>query len=83
MQPDDPLDWWEEEFRGYVDHNKDGPQAISMDLFFPGFSEVYGVPQHASDFALKDTTGSSHLLTNLSQLRTQKVCVEKYSAGYS
>lgn len=33
-----------------------GPQSISLDLRFPGAHAAYGIPEHASAFALQTTT---------------------------
>lgn len=35
-----------------------GPESISSDFTFKGFKHVYGIPEHADSFNLKDTTGS-------------------------
>ena len=59
MQEGDPAGWWEETFKGHTDSKPKGPQAISVDLSFPGFQHVYGIPEHAASFALKPTTGAS------------------------
>lgn len=32
-----------------------GPSSIGSDLCFHGFSHVYGVPEHADGFQLRDT----------------------------
>lgn len=48
---------WESTFSGSVDKNEKGPQSIGMDISFIGASEVYGIPEHATSFALKPTTG--------------------------
>lgn len=32
-----------------------GPSSIGIDISFPGFENVYGIPEHADDFALKTT----------------------------
>ena len=57
VQEGDPAGWWEEAFKGHTDSKPKGPQAISVDLSFPGFQHVYGIPEHAASFALKPTTG--------------------------
>ena len=39
-----------------------------MDFTFSGFDNVYGIPQHADTFSLKDTTGTDpYRLYNLGQ----------------
>lgn len=35
-----------------------GPESIGLDFTFEGFKHVYGIPEHADDFNLKDTTDS-------------------------
>lgn len=32
-----------------------GPSSVGLDVSFPGFENVYGIPEHADDFALKTT----------------------------
>ncbi len=57
MQEGDPEGWWEETFKSHTDSKPRGPQAISLDLSFPGFQHVYGIPEHAATFDLKPTKG--------------------------
>ncbi|CAG8521039.1 16051_t:CDS:10, partial [Dentiscutata erythropus] len=40
-----------------LNSNPNGPGSIGLDISFPGFSHVYGIPQHASSFSLKETRG--------------------------
>ena len=49
-------DMWEESYGGHTDSKPNGPTAIAMDFTFAGFENVYGIPQHAETFSLKDTT---------------------------
>lgn len=35
-----------------------GPESIAVDVSFNGFDHVYGIPEHADTFSLRDTTGS-------------------------
>lgn len=35
-----------------------GPESVGMDIIFPGSNNVYGIPEHADTFALKETTDS-------------------------
>lgn len=58
-QDGDPDGWWQESFNSNTDSKPKGPEAISLDLVFPGFDYVYGIPEHATSFALKQTTGVS------------------------
>lgn len=36
-----------------------GATSIGLDMMFPGSKHVYGIPEHATDFAIKDTRGGS------------------------
>lgn len=49
---------WDEKFGSHTDHKPRGPSAVGMDVLF-GSKHVYGIPEHASSFALKNTDGSS------------------------
>jgi alpha 1,3-glucosidase len=33
----------------------EGPESLSLDITFPGYEHVYGIPQHASSLSLKQT----------------------------
>uniref|UniRef100_K3WDY2 Glucosidase II subunit alpha n=1 Tax=Globisporangium ultimum (strain ATCC 200006 / CBS 805.95 / DAOM BR144) TaxID=431595 RepID=K3WDY2_GLOUD len=51
---------WEEHFGGHTDKKKFGPSSIGLDIAFPASDAahkrgLYGLPEHASDFLLKDT----------------------------
>uniref|UniRef100_A0AAV1T5H0 Glucosidase II subunit alpha n=1 Tax=Peronospora matthiolae TaxID=2874970 RepID=A0AAV1T5H0_9STRA len=50
---------WEESFDGHTDKKKFGPSSIGLDVSFHGSAEaprsLYGIPEHATDFVLKDT----------------------------
>lgn len=54
---DDPEGWWAENFKSHHDSKPKGPTAISFDLQFPGSRHLYGIPQHATDLALRPTMG--------------------------
>lgn len=51
-------DMWEESFGGHTDSKPNGPSAVAMDFTFAGSDNVYGLPQHADTFSLKDTTST-------------------------
>jgi mannosyl-oligosaccharide alpha-1,3-glucosidase len=34
-----------------------GPESVAMDITFPGFNHVYGIPEHATGLSLKETRG--------------------------
>ena len=57
MQEGDPTGLWEETFKSHTDTKPRGPEAISMDLSFPGVEHLYGLPQHADSFNLQSTRG--------------------------
>lgn len=57
MQEGDPEGWWEESFKSHTDSKPYGPEGISFDVTFPQAQHVYGLPEHATSFALKPTTG--------------------------
>ncbi|KAK9673187.1 hypothetical protein RND81_12G151800 [Saponaria officinalis] len=48
---------WEETFRSHTDSRPYGPQSISFDVSFYDADFVYGIPEHATSFALKPTRG--------------------------
>ncbi|CAN8264482.1 unnamed protein product [Cochlearia groenlandica] len=50
-------DNWEEKFRTHTDSRPFGSQSISFDVTFYDSSFVYGIPEHATSFALKPTKG--------------------------
>lgn len=37
-----------------------GPELVALDVTFPGFTHVYGIPEHADLMNLKDTVTTSH-----------------------
>lgn len=52
---DTQKDMWSESFKGNTDTKPFGPESIGFDINFPGFKNVYGVPQHTSPLSLKTT----------------------------
>ena len=46
---------WEETFKSHTDSKPYGPTSVGVDISFPGSRFVYGIPEHADDFALKVT----------------------------
>ena len=59
LQEGDPEDWWQETFKGHVDTKPKGPEAISLDISFPGSQHVFGIPEHAKALSLPATKGKS------------------------
>jgi len=57
-EAEDEPDMWEESYGGHSDSKPNGPTAVAMDFTFAGFENVYGIPQHADTFSLKDTTST-------------------------
>ncbi|MBW0472288.1 hypothetical protein O181_012003 [Austropuccinia psidii MF-1] len=49
---------WEETFGGRTDQKPKGPESLALDITFPGYSHVYGIPEHASPLSLKTTRAS-------------------------
>jgi alpha 1,3-glucosidase len=54
---EDESTWWDEAFGGNTDTKPRGPESVGLDISFPGFEHVYGIPEHASSMALKQTRG--------------------------
>ena len=46
---------WKEDFSSHSDSKPKGPTSVSMDYSFIGAKAVYGIPEHASSFALETT----------------------------
>ncbi|DBA85180.1 TPA: hypothetical protein ACH3X2_005892 [Trebouxia sp. C0005] len=63
-QEGDPEGWWEETFKSHTDSKPYGPEGISFDVTFPQAQHVYGLPEHATSFALKPTTGGNGSLSD-------------------
>ncbi|ORY06296.1 hypothetical protein K493DRAFT_252011 [Basidiobolus meristosporus CBS 931.73] len=55
---------WEEHWKGSTDSRPNGPSSIAMDITFPGFEHVYGIPEHASSLSLKTTRGGENAYTD-------------------
>ena len=47
--------WWEESFGGNTDSKPRGPESIGLDISFPGYSHVFGIPEHADSLSLRET----------------------------
>ena len=66
---EDEPDMWEESYGGHSDSKPNGPTAMNMDFTFAGFENVYGLPQHAETFSLKDTSSTDpYRLYNLGKV---------------
>lgn len=44
-----------ETFSTFTDSRPYGPMSVGMDIYFPNSDHVYGIPEHADSFSLKDT----------------------------
>ncbi|KAI5296509.1 hypothetical protein KEM52_001142 [Ascosphaera acerosa] len=55
----DESTWWDETFNGNTDTKPRGPESVALDITFPGYEHVYGIPEHAESLALKDTEAGS------------------------
>lgn len=47
---------WEETFKSHTDSKPHGPSSVGMDISFVNSNHVYGIPEHADSFSLKETT---------------------------
>lgn len=56
--PEDAIDdstWWEETFGGNTDSKPKGPESVGLDITFPGYEHVFGIPEHTGPLSLKET----------------------------
>lgn len=49
--------WWEETFAGNTDSKPRGPESVGLDISFPGYEHVYGIPEHTGPMSLRQTRG--------------------------
>ncbi|KAF2230933.1 glycoside hydrolase family 31 protein [Viridothelium virens] len=54
---EDESTWWEETFGGNTDSKPKGPESVALDVSFPGYEHVYGVPEHTGPLSLLQTRG--------------------------
>ncbi|XP_072545604.1 neutral alpha-glucosidase C isoform X2 [Salminus brasiliensis] len=54
----DSLGLWQETFQQFKDIKANGPSSVGIDLSLHGFVNAYGLPEHADELQLKDTSGS-------------------------
>jgi alpha 1,3-glucosidase len=52
---EDESTWWDETFGGNTDSKPRGPEAVALDISFPGYEHVFGIPEHATRLSLKTT----------------------------
>jgi len=55
IHEEDNDDEWTETFHSHTYSNKRGPSSVGLDFYFPGSYHLFGIPEHASTFALKNT----------------------------
>ena len=60
-------DVWEESYKSHRDSRPNGPTAVGMDFRFVDHEHLFGLPEHADNFDLDDTTqgGDPYRLYNL------------------
>ncbi|RDL38678.1 putative glucosidase 2 subunit alpha [Venustampulla echinocandica] len=56
---DEESTWWDESFGGATDSKPRGPESVALDITFPGYEHVFGIPEHAGPMSLKETRGGS------------------------
>ncbi|GAB7351072.1 hypothetical protein MBLNU459_g1548t2 [Dothideomycetes sp. NU459] len=54
---DDESTWWDESFGGNTDTKPRGPESVALDISFPGYDHVFGVPEHTGPLSLRQTRG--------------------------
>ena len=58
---EDESTWWEESFGGNTDTKPKGPESIALDISFPGFENVFGIPEHTGPLSLRQTRYESKI----------------------
>ncbi|KAF2769761.1 putative alpha-glucosidase [Teratosphaeria nubilosa] len=61
---EDESTWWDESFGGNTDSKPRGPEAVALDITFPGYEHVYGVAEHTGPLSLKETRGGGGKYTD-------------------
>lgn len=56
---DDESTWWDESFGGTTDTKPRGPESVGLDITFPGYEHIFGIPEHAHTISLKGTRGGN------------------------
>lgn len=60
-QRGDPQAWWSDRFDHHLEMHVRGPESVALDVTFDEFKHVYGIPEHADSFSLRDTVhGAAH-----------------------
>ena len=55
VSTEDESTWWEESFGGNTDTKPKGPESVALDILFPGYEYVFGIPEHAGPLSLRET----------------------------
>lgn len=55
--PEEEGTWWDETFGGNTDTKPRGPESVALDITFPGYEHVFGIPEHTGPLSLKQTRG--------------------------
>jgi mannosyl-oligosaccharide alpha-1,3-glucosidase len=61
---EDESTWWDESFGGNTDSKPRGPEAVALDIVFPGYEHVYGAAEHTGPLSLKETRGGDGKYTD-------------------
>ena len=56
---EDETTWWDESFGGNTDSKPKGPESVALDITFPGFENVFGIPEHTGPMSLRETRGNA------------------------
>ncbi|KAI1005762.1 Glucosidase 2 subunit alpha [Podosphaera aphanis] len=59
VQNEDESTWWDESFGGSTDTKPRGPESVALDISFPSYEHVFGIPEHAGSLSLKETRQTS------------------------
>ena len=59
---EDESTWWEESFGGNTDTKPKGPESMALDITFPGYEFVFGIPEHTGPLSLRQTRYTSESL---------------------
>lgn len=51
---------WEESWGGVHDSKPKGPEGVALDISFPGYDTLMGLPEHASPLSLRSTRAPPH-----------------------
>lgn len=52
---EDQSTWWDESFGSNIDTKPKGPESIALDISFPGYKHVFGIPEHTGPLSLRET----------------------------